>query len=65
MVYVTRPVERTFKDPNGVPKAQLSCGHVITDPIEAYGDQGALRDQQPGRPRRYRCRRCGETGASR
>lgn len=63
--YLTRPVERRFVDRDGMPKAMLSCGHIVTDRIEPFGDLGAIAAQIPGRPVHLRCYRCGEEAAKR
>ena len=51
-----------------VPKMRLSCGHVATDPKQAYGNETAFKfqrlgnafDMAEGKRPKARCYKCGQ-----
>jgi hypothetical protein len=58
-----RNVVREFKDEKGIPRLELSCGHIKTDPMLWYGNEVAkqirvLGLKLGGLTRTVRCYEC-------
>jgi len=57
-------VVRRFRAENGVPKEELACGHVRTDPALYYDNETAFKIKRlaesinPEQPIKARCYKC-------
>jgi hypothetical protein len=63
-----RTVLKKFKDPKGIAREELGCGHVITDRDVTYGNEVAVQIRAAARSMtttayERRCYKCGVLGA--